>query len=344
MALHDEQMMRLSGTKNAPFSAQEQLQLQATILENITESVIVTDLTGAITYWNKGAQALLVILRKKYSGKRPPSCIQTETSTNWPRTCNRFSTVRIMSVSGRDGARMQRRFGLRSKRPCYAIQPQRWLDFLEWHRISPLVKRRKKSAEDWPLLWSPLTMRLSSKTLDGIITSWNTAAERLFGYSAGEAIGKHITLIIPTELYHEEEEIIGKLRQGIRIQHYETVRLRKDGTRIEVSLSISPVKGDSGSNTFLLLLVSCLLPLPPGWLWWRGSDWSQQKAVLPQCGQLSEDCWRQFCVGIVLLPTPLLLACARAVRSWRPDSSSPHPRSVATTKTEHAAFALCLIF
>ncbi|HEY7416929.1 MAG TPA: MEDS domain-containing protein, partial [Ktedonobacteraceae bacterium] len=65
-----------------------------------------------------------------------------------------------------------------------------------------------------------------SKTLDGIITSWNAAAERLFGYSSEEAVGKHITLIIPPELYSEEEEIISKLRRGIRIEHFETVRMR----------------------------------------------------------------------------------------------------------------------
>ena len=85
-----------------------------------------------------------------------------------------------------------------------------------------------------------------SKNLDGIITSWNAAAERLFGYSAAEAIGKRITLIIPLDLYGEEEEIIRKLRQGIRIQHFETVRVKKDGTLIEVSLSISTVKDRTG--------------------------------------------------------------------------------------------------
>ncbi len=85
-----------------------------------------------------------------------------------------------------------------------------------------------------------------SKTLDGIITSWNAAAEQIFGYSAEEAIGKHITLIIPPELFSEEEEILSKLRRGQRIDHYETVRTRKDGTRVEVSLSISPVKDRTG--------------------------------------------------------------------------------------------------
>jgi len=88
-----------------------------------------------------------------------------------------------------------------------------------------------------------------SKTLDGIITSWNAAAEHLFGYNAEEAIGKHITLIIPPELHEEEVEIIANLRQGKRIDHFETVRMRKDGTRVEVSLSISPVRDRSGRVT-----------------------------------------------------------------------------------------------
>ena len=85
-----------------------------------------------------------------------------------------------------------------------------------------------------------------SKTLDGIITSWNVAAEKMFGYSAQEAIGQHITLIIPEELHQEEEVIIQKLRRGERIEHFDTTRQRKDGTTLSVSLSISPVKDKQG--------------------------------------------------------------------------------------------------
>ncbi|GHO49789.1 PAS domain S-box protein [Ktedonospora formicarum] len=86
-----------------------------------------------------------------------------------------------------------------------------------------------------------------SKTLEGIITSWNPAAESLFGYTAQEAIGQSILLLIPEELHFQEEEILTKLRRGERIEHFETVRQRKDGTRIEVSLSISPVKDRNGT-------------------------------------------------------------------------------------------------
>lgn len=86
-----------------------------------------------------------------------------------------------------------------------------------------------------------------SKTLDGIITSWNGAATRLFGYSAEEAIGQHITLIIPRELWPQEDEILARLRKGLRIDHFETVRVSKDGRYIDVSLSISPIRREDGT-------------------------------------------------------------------------------------------------
>ncbi|HEV2314657.1 MAG TPA: PAS domain S-box protein [Candidatus Acidoferrales bacterium] len=85
-----------------------------------------------------------------------------------------------------------------------------------------------------------------SKTLDGVITSWNRSAERLFGYTAEEAIGQHITLIVPPDRLHEEATIIGRLKRGERIARFETVRRRKDGTLLDVSLTISPVKDSAG--------------------------------------------------------------------------------------------------
>ena len=85
-----------------------------------------------------------------------------------------------------------------------------------------------------------------SKNLDGIIASWNPGAERLFGYKAEEIVGKSVTLLIPAERHNEEPEIIGRIRRGERIEHYETVRLRKDGSLIDISLSVSPVKDSQG--------------------------------------------------------------------------------------------------
>jgi PAS domain S-box-containing protein len=81
-----------------------------------------------------------------------------------------------------------------------------------------------------------------SKTLEGVITTWNHGAERIFGYTAEEIIGKPVTLLIPPDQIDEEPAILQKLRRGERIDHYETVRVRKDGTLLDVSLTVSPVK------------------------------------------------------------------------------------------------------
>ncbi|HTI68325.1 MAG TPA: PAS domain S-box protein [Candidatus Limnocylindria bacterium] len=85
-----------------------------------------------------------------------------------------------------------------------------------------------------------------SKDLNGIITSWNAGAERLFGYSASEVIGQPVTIFIPPERLEEEATIIGRIRKGEPVNHFETIRRRKDGTLIEVSLTISPIIDQSG--------------------------------------------------------------------------------------------------
>jgi PAS domain S-box-containing protein len=85
-----------------------------------------------------------------------------------------------------------------------------------------------------------------SKDTNGFITSWNKSAERMFGYPADEAIGKHISLIIPSDRLAEEDSILARIRRGERVEHFETVRVRKDGTSLDISLTISPVKDATG--------------------------------------------------------------------------------------------------
>jgi PAS domain S-box-containing protein len=85
-----------------------------------------------------------------------------------------------------------------------------------------------------------------SKNLNGIIQSWNHAAERLFGYSPEEAIGSPIIMLIPPDLHAEETEILGRIRKGERVEHYETVRRRKDGTLVDVALTVSPIRNRRG--------------------------------------------------------------------------------------------------
>jgi PAS domain S-box-containing protein len=87
---------------------------------------------------------------------------------------------------------------------------------------------------------------MMSKTLDGIITSWNHGAEKIFGYTTNEIIGKHVFIMIPPQLQHEEVEILKKIRNGETVIHYETKRIKKDGTVFNASLTISPIRNFEG--------------------------------------------------------------------------------------------------
>src|SRR5258708_5682989 len=86
-----------------------------------------------------------------------------------------------------------------------------------------------------------------AKDLDGVIVSWNRAAERIFGYSAGEIVGRSITLLFPPELLDEEREIVDKIKRSERIENFETTRRAKDGRAIHVSQTISPIMGPDGA-------------------------------------------------------------------------------------------------
>src|SRR3984957_5743470 len=85
-----------------------------------------------------------------------------------------------------------------------------------------------------------------SKTLEGIVTSWNRGAEKIFGYSAAEAIGQHITFIIPVERHPEENDVLARIRRGEKLEHFETVRQAKDGRKVHISLTVSPVRDNQG--------------------------------------------------------------------------------------------------
>ena len=115
--------------------------------------------------------------------------------------------------------------------------------------IAQDISERKQSEEIRSLLAEVVASSddaIITKTLDGIITSWNRGAQHMFGYTADEVIGQPVTLLIPPEHLDEEPDILQRLRRGIRIEHYETIRRRKDGSLLNVSLSVSPVRDTSG--------------------------------------------------------------------------------------------------
>ena len=88
-----------------------------------------------------------------------------------------------------------------------------------------------------------------SKDLNGIIQTWNAGADHLFGYRAEEVIGQPVTILLPPERIHEEEQILARVRSGRRVEHMETVRVTKEGRRLDISLTVSPVKTKTAGSS-----------------------------------------------------------------------------------------------
>src|SRR6185437_2611565 len=123
-------------------------------------------------------------------------------------------------------------------------------NIVEWFGAAGDVTARKSAEEARGRLAAIVNSSgdaIISKDLNGIVTSWNAQAERLFGYKEQEIIGRSILTIIPPELQRDEDTILGKIRSGQTIDHFETVRIAKSGERIDVSLSISPVRDEHGN-------------------------------------------------------------------------------------------------
>lgn len=112
--------------------------------------------------------------------------------------------------------------------------------------LKPIIDQAREAEHFMAAVVDSSDDAIITKDLNGIITSWNPGAERLFGYSAEEAIGRYVTMLIPPEREDEEPNILGRLRRGERIDHYETVRRRKDGALLDISLTVSPVRDGSG--------------------------------------------------------------------------------------------------
>ncbi len=113
-------------------------------------------------------------------------------------------------------------------------------------RLTTEQRRERKAAQQLAAIVESSADAIISKDINGIITSWNQGAERLFGYHTDEVIGKPVIILIPKERWNEEPNIIERIRRGERIEHYETIRQRKDGSLIEISLTISPIKDANG--------------------------------------------------------------------------------------------------
>ncbi|MBI4637862.1 MAG: PAS domain S-box protein [Candidatus Rokubacteria bacterium] len=219
----------------------------AAIVESSDDAIVGLTLEGTITSWNPAAERLYDYSAAEALGRSIALIIPPDRSDELDRNLRRlargerldpYDTVRLR----RDTTRVDVSITMSPIRDpagriigasgsARDIRERKGLE-QELARLAAIVE----SSDD----------AIIGKTLDGVITSWNRAAERLYGYSAAEALGRSIALIMPPDRSHELDEILQRLARGERVENYEAVRVRKDGTRIDVSITISPVKDGAG--------------------------------------------------------------------------------------------------
>lgn len=217
------------------------------IIDSSEDAIISKTLEGIITSWNPSATKMFGFTETEAIGQHisiivPPDRSQEEDYFNMKikkgEKIHHFETIRI----AKDGS--QRNIEL-------SISPVKSTNG-EINGLSHIVKdiTSKNETEEKKATLAAIVASsddaIISKTTNGTITSWNQSATKMFGYTEKEAIGKHISLIIPKDRLQEENDILKNIRSGKRIDHFETVRMAKDGTKKYISLTVSPIKNSKG--------------------------------------------------------------------------------------------------
>lgn len=227
-------------------SAEGALEEKARLLDLTNDAVLVRDASDRITFWNKGATDMYGFSWEEAIGRVSHDLLRTE----FPEPIDS-----IQERLGRDGQWAGELIHTCATGASKTVST-RWVvdrdasgnirSILESNRDVTEKKRAEEAQNRLAAIVESSDDAIISKTLDGVITSWNKGAERLFGYTDSEAVGQHITLIIPSNRRDEETLIIGKIRRGERIEHFDTVRMRKDKILLDISLTISPIRDASG--------------------------------------------------------------------------------------------------
>ena len=227
--------------------AEEAAQFLASIVDSTDDAIIGKSLDGIILSWNPGAEKLYGYPAQEAIGKpisiiaipeKPEEMQEILGKVSRGEKIEYYETVRLT----RDGKRIA---------VSLTISPIHDLDgrIVAASTIGRNITERKQAEEAAQFLASIVNSTddaIIGKSLDGIILSWNPGAEKLYGYSAQEAIGKPISIIALPEQLDEMQEILGKVSRGEKIEYYETVRLTRDGEQIDVSLTVFPVRDRDG--------------------------------------------------------------------------------------------------
>jgi PAS domain S-box-containing protein len=220
----------------------------ASLLTLSYEPMLAWRLDGSIEFWNAGAERLYGFAPDEAVGRSSHALLQTKLPIDLADLRSRLRQERYWSGELRHICKDGREVTVDSRMQLLGDGT-----VLEVNRDVTGRKQIEAALRDSEqrLRWLASIVESSddaivSKNLDGVITSWNRGAERIFGYSAEEAIGQPITIVIPQDRQDEERTILTRIRRGERIDHFETIRQRKHGSLIVVSLTVSPVKNAEG--------------------------------------------------------------------------------------------------
>jgi PAS domain S-box-containing protein len=223
----------------------ERAERLASLLTLSYEPMLVWELNGPIEFWNTGAERLYGLTPEEAVGRISHVLLQTKFSVGLNELITQLREERYWSGELRHICKDGREVIVESRQQLLndgtVIEVNR--DVTDRKKIEADLRK----TEQWLVsIIQSSDDAIVSKNLDGIITSWNKGAERIFGYTAEEAIGQPITIVIPQDRQDEERTILTRIRRGERIEHFETVRQRKHGSLIVVSLTISPIKNIDG--------------------------------------------------------------------------------------------------
>jgi PAS domain S-box-containing protein len=222
----------------------------AEIVRLLDVAIIASTLDGTITVWNPAATRLLQYSADDMICNSISNIMQADQPDQLEFISTRIRAGKDLRDFDTAWIRKDGRAVDVSLRLLPVRDARGHVDGILWLASDTTERNRLRRAEhDQSFLQAIIASAdeaIISKDMDGIITSWNAGAERIFGYTAQEALGKPVTILIPPEYPDEEPQILDRIRRGERIRHYETRRLRKDGRIIDISLTISPIKDRMG--------------------------------------------------------------------------------------------------
>jgi PAS domain S-box-containing protein len=220
----------------------------ASLLTLSYEPMLVWELDGPIEFWNTGAERLYGFTPEEAIGHSSHALLQTKFPVEFTEWITQLQNERFRSGELHHICKDGRKVIVESRQQLLSdgtvIEVNR--DVTERRQIEADLRETEQQLRWLASIVQSSDDAIASKNLDGIITSWNSGAERLFGYTAEEVVGRPITIVIPQDRQDEERTILTRLRRGERIEHFETVRQHKHGSLIWVSLTISPVKNAEG--------------------------------------------------------------------------------------------------